>query len=571
MTKPRPSTIEISGRLCDPALDLTPSVFSWRRMRDITVRVAQGDRTVGLREITDDRGRFSLLVRADLGPCQLIVTKTRRTGPELPLQQTPVLLSIGSNDVILGDIPVLATPDVIAGYNTDPAIGLPILDDGPRGGLVQPDVSEEWDEEFLNRVVANEQQLWLYKFVNPLLLPALGGLLALGRAAFFSANARSTARVQHAFDKRVQHLRHAPPRDPDFTDASVVDAILNGLHPMALEPIGEGVFTVGFCWDHVAQHVKEGHWMPNTQAILTTRDGTLQLTNLRIGSHNYTPELRGWKTARRRFMSQYVLEGELDTHFGRGHLMIEAYAMATFRNLRRSPVLRLLAPHIVEVSAINRYGQLLISGPEGVFVKAGPLTWEGVLSHLKYRLAQNTWRGFEATTLPAYTTDHHYPRALNTFRGIVSDYVESYFTQHTEAITQTWDEIEAMDADLGRFEVTSGLSGVETLADLQALCVHVLVHAIFVHTWSNDRQYAHGGNLKETPFSVDKKGRTPSLELLIFQAFIASTLSSTRAGMLRDLAGEEPYSDLYSKLKRERKHLAEWGIPLDKIRQGVNT
>jgi hypothetical protein len=58
-------------------------------------------------------------------------------------------------------------------------------------------------------------------------------------------------------------------------------------------------------------------------------------------------------------------------------------------------------------------------------------------------------------------------------------------------------QITRLDADLndrGRFSlrVRAKLGSCQLTAELRALCVHVLVHALFVHTWSNDRQYAYG-------------------------------------------------------------------------------
>jgi hypothetical protein len=549
--------LTICGRLNDAAFE-DSSRFSWGELRDLCVRVT-GDsgRLLGMAEGPFRQGRFTVEVCASTGGAILEVFKARRPHAglvEVPLL-SPISLQLGSADLDLGTLAACVGPDVIAPI--DPTLPFWTLDDFPRDGLQRPGVSAAWDQEFLGRVVPPFEQRWLASFTPDAALPRdLGRLLSRSQMANY----------QDHFDQRVMKLNPRRMRPLEFTDDLVAEALLDGFHPVALEKV-EGGLRARFDWSHIdPAHIKPGYALGPSEALLS-EDGE-RLLSIGVGGFTYRPGDDRWHAARREFMSHYVLDGELDTHFGRGHVLVEAYALNMLRHLRRSPLLTLLWPHLNEVTRINRYGRILVTGEGGIFERAGPMTWDGVASHLAHHLRRQSWRDW-APPRPM-TPSHRYPRALALFSGLLREHIERFFVRHADGLDAFSDEHDAFCAGLAAACPWMAPSSPSRLDELKDIAHHAIVHATFVHTWSNDRQYRYGGNVLEAPFSVSLTGEAPELGARVFQAFIASTLSVTASGMLFELEGDDldPFIDA---LDEHFDAFEALGMNVEFLRAGVNT
>lgn len=550
-------TITLTGRLTDPAFEHS-GLMAWEEVRDLCVRVTGvGGRLLGMAEGPFIAGRFHVDVCALAGPAELEVFKARRPSSalmEVPLL-TPIPLEIGGGDLELGALDAHLGPNVLGPI--DPELPFWALDDYPREGLNQPQVSLAWDKDFLGRVVPPLEQRWLASFTPSAALPRdLGRLLSQ----------REQLAYQDHFDRRVRALNPERMRPLVFDDALVCEALLDGFHPCALERTEQGLRAV-FDWSHLGpEHIKAGYAMPGTHAVIS-HDG-LRLLEIGVGQRVVHPTHPGWKAARRRLMSDYVLDGELDTHFGRGHVLVEAYALCMLRNLRRSPLLQLLWPHLHEVWRINRYGRILVTGEGGIFEAAGPLTWEGCAHHLAHRLQERQWKDWTAPK--PMTPSHRYPRALALFAELLKPHIERFFQRHADGLALHAGEHEGFCRDLANACPWMAPSTPADPEELKAIALHAMLHATFVHTWSNDLQYRYGGNVAEAPFSVSTKGDLPDLSCQIFQAFIASTLSVTSSGMLFEMEGED-IDEFIDALDERADDFESLGLNVEFLRAGVNT
>lgn len=70
------------------------------------------------------------------------------------------------------------------------------------------------------------------------------------------------------------------------------------------------------------------------------------------------------------------IKGEAEAHLGRADLMTEQIALAFFRHIRNHPIRKLLEPHLEGVFEIDRLGDGMIFGENGILTLSA-LTQKG--------------------------------------------------------------------------------------------------------------------------------------------------------------------------------------------------
>jgi hypothetical protein len=438
----------------------------------------------------------------------------------------------------------------------------------------------------------------------------------------------SLERIQRGYpESLVARVEREQPGCTD-TDAFLADRLLNGFSPMIPLRDDDGALRLSVRFDEVES---DGHMelVSGDARFTLDADGRLAPRSIdldvRDASHTapFSPTRRltatpadgpRWRAARRAFRSAWGLSGVLDTHLAHGHLNVEQYAVALFRNVRRSPLRRLLGPHLREVSAINHFGQGAVFGASGIVTNNSPLTSASALARLAAGVGRCDWSTFRPR---APLSEHHrYARAANLFWDLVERHVARFFAEEASGLAEEWLEVHRFSRDLvarsARFapvpererytchrelddprlprETVGGvLRAVRpvTRADrpadgdlqrLAQLCRYVIFHATFFHTWENDLQAEDGGDVAYATLGVpagaieldDERTLRPSPRQATDQLYYAHGLASRTPGMLvANDRGDVP-GPLPALVAAHRAEFALLGVDVDTLRSRIN-
>ena len=258
----------------------------------------------------------------------------------------------------------------------------------------------------------------------------------------------------------------------------------------------------------------------------------------------FTPDHPQWMYVKRVARVSGALSTELLHHFGGTHVNTEQFAIAAYRNLRRSPGTTLLFPHVKEVVLIdNTADKILIK--KGYIQRASALTPDGIDQVVYNRLGTLDWKGFRP--MPPLSQAHVYARAANLYWDLIRTYVDAFIEEHADRVRAHWYEVfrfsedlvqhsvpaflcgylhHAMHDDEGRLKsaaendwylkeprlklplgdrpmvdgVPRAMSRITTATDFEAAapadwghlkdaCAYVIFQATFGHTWANSKQY----------------------------------------------------------------------------------
>ncbi|MEB3198001.1 MAG: hypothetical protein VKP62_12440 [Candidatus Sericytochromatia bacterium] len=402
---------------------------------------------------------------------------------------------------------------------------------------------------------------------------------------------RTRHQVAHKLSAHLPHLTtiqrdypenrtlHLEKQSPGLTrsDAYFVDRLLNGLNPCL--PVGDtrypGEWRVGFNWD--ACEMDGVHTLPNADAWFVPDGETLRLTRLRIQLREpgatapfgplqperlLTPaDGADWQRAKRLFRCAWVLHGQIVAHLADSHLNVEQYAVAAYRNLRRSPLRRLLFPHLKEVAVINHGGSDLIFGERGYVSAASALTSRAVDALFVEALGRLDWKGWEPRR--PLVPQHTFAQAARLYWEVLTRHVAEFLETHREAILANWPELRRMSDDMVRHsvpavpplqvphdvvldagergDVTSPRAVIDGVTravrpltqtdapaagewdDLAQWCRYVIYHATFFHAWANDRQHDDGGELRYAALSLREGGWGDEADEAIAQSPMEAT------------------------------------------------
>lgn len=238
---------------------------------------------------------------------------------------------------------------------------------------------------------------------------------------------------------------------------------------------------------------------------------------------------------------------EVDQHFTGTHLNVEQYAIAAYRNLRRSPLAILMLPHMQEVALINGGAdKLIIEGflPEGTAMKVS-----GLLKRTKDVLGMLDWKGWK--TMEPISEAHQYARGEKLFMSVLDEFVDKFFAENLDEIILHWSEAYNFSCDLIEHSVPVFLSDrsldtmpenlrnqykeryeyykaqfgfddsvkrelvngelktvsrittkriitskdTEDIENLKNACKYAIMQATYMHTWINENQYDELGEV----------------------------------------------------------------------------
>lgn len=326
----------------------------------------------------------------------------------------------------------------------------------------------------------------------------------------------------------------------------------------------------------------------------------------------FLPSSPRWEAAKRVVRCQHLLQGALDGHITAAHFQTEAAAVATFRNLRTSPIRRLLHAHLQEIVPQGRDGDSFAWGPSGILMAQSALTYAALQERMRALTAGMCWETFAPP--PQVHPTHRYAAAAGLFWDMLGGYLDDFFARNRAEIVATWPEIDRLSRDLvrrsppflplpsdprvvplrealpvrrvavdGVLRSSPSITSSEAPApgDLERLkqwCRAVLHRATFEHTWTHDGQYDAGGDLLLATFGLrgGSLGREDDPALLPPPAVMLDAISTNSVGMHANygmiLADEERDvpPDLKAALQGQRAAFAALGVDVDKIRSRIN-
>lgn len=398
----------------------------------------------------------------------------------------------------------------------------------------------------------------------------------------------TVARVQALYPEPFTRGDAARPR----SDAWFAARLLDGFNPVQPErrEDRDDRFMLRFRWPERA--CDQLYALPDVDVALELRGAALMPAAITIAAAGercvVEPGDPRWERAKRVARMAWNLDGELRAHLARCHLNMEQYAVALWRNLRRSPLRRLLAPHLRSVVAVNRMGDASIFGNLGVMAEGTPLHSSGAVWLLRAELGRLDWRGFRPPE--AIYPGHRYARCAQRIWGALADYVRRWFSRERAGLAASWGELRRFSEDLVEHAVEAGAVSPAVLGDaindeelgrLEQLATYVIFHATFAHSWTNDLQVEDGSDLAYANLAM--RGATPSSLLSVDdedagpwpyhgleQLYFAYALSAPRRGLV--VAND--YGDLEPELVRAiaalGPELAADGFDVARLRSRIN-
>ncbi|MGR3276555.1 lipoxygenase family protein [Acaryochloris marina NIES-2412] len=400
--------------------------------------------------------------------------------------------------------------------------------------------------------------------------------------------------------------------DVSRKDKFFVDATLNGFAPALMTQDSNGQFHVRYNLDQYRWD--ESHQSPSVHlTMVKNAEGNLIPQKIewklrKIAS--FPPEFSddgsaepgegaAWEKAKLYFRIAEFIDGQVKGHLGRGHLNVGQYAVALYRNIQKSPILKLLHPHLKGVSAINTFGKDIIFGDQGVLALS-PLNSASLIDVMRDDLGQCNWKNWSPRNEVNSTGQHSYAKIQNLYWNILNEYVDKFFTLYEEKIKLDWKEIYYFSQDLVSHSVPfvpphivdgeqyvdnneisvdapahqtaiSPITEVLThpkdqdIQNLKQACAYAIYHATIWHDWRNDNQANYGGEIDYARLAIDY-----SVEDAAFQLFIVNILVDVKHGYLTKNEENDIPIEFISILQRESQNFEDLGYDLRDLRSRIN-
>jgi hypothetical protein len=427
--------------------------------------------------------------------------------------------------------------------------------------------------------------------------------VVFGALRFLADQAHSIQDVQNIFPRNYTVNN----RDESRSDKFFVEAVLNGFAPALLTCDSENMFHVrysidGYPWDGIQQ-------APSAHLVLR-KDVSGNLISDKIewglkdinsntitnGSASPSSSTLEWDKAKEYFRIAEFIDGEITGHLGRSHINVGQYAIALYRNLQKSPILKLLHPHLKEVSAINSFGKGIIFGDKGI-LSTSPLTTDSVLLALRDDLGKCNWK--EWSPRKPFDNQHYYAYINKLYWEILKEYIDEFFVTYRRKIILDWKEIFYFSEDLHTksvpFKSSEPLPGEnwyckneisdssdnglsisritnvtknppdDDIENLKQVCAYAIYHSTMWHDWRNDNQTKYAGEIDYARMALNYDVKDAS-----FQLFVMNILTSIKYGYILKNEDKDIPVMLISKLKSRIDDFKNYGYDLRDLRSRIN-
>ena len=292
-------------------------------------------------------------------------------------------------------------------------------------------------------------------------------------------------------------------------------------------------------------------------AIQCAQDPALAPIVLRVDDTANAGAYWAWQAAKTTVQVADFNYHEMFVHLGRTHLMSEAFAMATQRQLAVAhPLNRLLSPHLEGAMFINEAATLLIMAPltTGDVILAPTietLQRECGRDRLAYDFYANMLpndlrtRGVDSTDdLPDYPYRDDALLVWNAISRWVTDYIAVYYTSDAD-VTGDY-ELRAWADELATSGRVKGFTPITTRSQLATVVTAIIFNASAQHAAVNFPQYSV---MTYAPFSagtggLPAPGATPGQTEASWSQLLPSTLAAREQIVLFHILGGVYYRSL---------------------------
>ena len=365
-----------------------------------------------------------------------------------------------------------------------------------------------------------------------------------------------------------------------FSDKFFVERRLNGFNPGKFNRVDGEPWQYAISYDCSKHIVKPGGILPALiEARFTLQTQQLEVHSIQYELNNQTitnsPGDTDWEWAKQLFRSAEFVFQETQAHLARTHLNVEQYAMAYYRNIVNNPIRLLLEPHLEGVINVNKLGASIIFGKTGVIPGASALDEKQVELLLKEEVSRLNYRTWHPNrqSLNAVVTNNHFERAALACWDIMVEYVGGFFATHEAAILQSWSEIQGMSQDLVDHSILLSEYGtleIGDIHDLQQLCVYVIYHSSFLHSWVNYKQYEDGGDVDYAALGLWDSHHQHYNPLNITQKHIQQVLIAWTLSSVRYNPVMENGNPILKDLLWQRRDEIIPGLPLESIMMSIH-
>jgi linolenate 9R-lipoxygenase len=369
-------------------------------------------------------------------------------------------------------------------------------------------------------------------------------------------------------------------RPDKYSDEFFVERRLNGFNPGKFKRVEKQPWQYIIRFNCRKHKVEPGGIFPQViEARFLLESHQLRVHSIQYELNHQTlthsPGDTDWEWSKKLFRNAEFVFQETQSHLARTHLNVEQYAMAYYRNVVNHPIRLLLEPHLEGLVNVNRLGASVIFGSTGVIPEASALDSVQVELLLKEEIARLTYRDWHphSQTLKAVVTNNHFDRAALAVWKILEEYVGGFFTAHEAEILKLWPEIQAMSQDLVAHSILDsqyGTLAINDVSDLRQLCIYIIYHSSFLHSWVNYKQYDDGGDAEYASLGIwdsHHSAYSPAAvtQKQIQQTTFAWSLSNVRYNPLMENA-PPALKDLFWKHRDEITP----GIALDLIMMSIH-
>jgi linolenate 9R-lipoxygenase len=369
-------------------------------------------------------------------------------------------------------------------------------------------------------------------------------------------------------------------RPDKFSDEFFVERRLNGFNP------GKFKRAEGKPWQYIIRYDCRKHEVKAAGILPAVIEARFLLKDRHLNVHSIQYELNhqtlthspgdaDWEWSKKLFRTAEFVFQETQAHLARTHLNVEQYAMAYYRNIINNPIRLLLEPHLEGVLNVNQLGASVIFGNTGVIPEASALNADQVILLLKEEVARLSYKNWhpERQILQAVVTNNHFDRAALAAWEIFKQYVDGFFATHEAEITKSWAEVQAMSQDLVSHSILDsqyGTLAIDNIQDLRQLCIYVIYHSSFLHSWVNYKQYEDGGDIDYAALGLwdshhQEYDPIAVTQRQIKQVVLAWTLSNVRYNPVME-NGSPALKDLFWRYRDEITP----GLALDSIMMSIH-
>ena len=284
---------------------------------------------------------------------------------------------------------------------------------------------------------------------------------------------------------------------------------LGGIAPAG--PVTKPLTGTGYAWAPIALFaVPKGGRSLVAVAIQCGQDPSANPIFVRVDDATNAAAYWAWQSAKTAVQVADFNYHEMFVHLGRTHLMSEAFAMATQRQLATThPLNRLLCPHLEGAMFINEAATLIIMAPltTGDAILAAPietLQSECGRDRLAYDFYANMLpndlraRGVDNTAqLPDYPYRDDALLVWNAIDQWVSDYVGVYYASDSD-VTGDY-ELKAWATELSVSGKVKGFTAITTRSQLVSVITAIIFNASAQHAAVN---FPQSDIMTYAPFSA---------------------------------------------------------------------